>query len=163
MKKLIVIAAFLFVGLSNAQSIQEVEDFSKIKIETEAQVQIVHSNKSQVIFNKNKENLKGLKVTSEGNSLVITQDSKQHIPGLKIRIYTNNIKALAITGKSKVILTNFKYQNKMVILAENGAVVNTGDTKIRNLQILRSNDSKVISRYAKSTDEMVDGVLVAVN
>ena len=163
MKKILVITAALFVGLCTAQSIQEVDDFSKIKIDTEAQVEIVHSNKSQVIFNKNTENLKGLNVASDHNSLVITQNSKESIPGLKIRIYTNDVEALSITGKTQVTLTNFKYQDKMVIFAKKGAVVNTGDTKIKELQILRSNDSKVICNNAKSTDEMVDGEQVAAN
>jgi hypothetical protein len=163
MKKILVITAALFVGLCTAQSIQEVDDFSKIKIDTEAQVEIVHSNKSQVIFNKNTENLKGLNVASDHNSLVITQNSKESIPGLKIRIYTNDVEALSITGKTQVTLTNFKYQDKMVIFAKKGAVVNTGDTKIKELQILRSNDSKVICNNAKSTDEMVDGEQVATN
>jgi hypothetical protein len=163
MKKILVITAALFVGLCTAQSIQEVDDFSKIKIDTEAQVEIVHSNKSQVIFNKNTENLNGLNVASDHNSLVITQNSKESIPGLKIRIYTNDVEALSITGKTQVTLTNFKYQDKMVIFAKKGAVVNTGDTKIKELQILRSNDSKVICNNAKSTDEMVDGEQVATN
>jgi hypothetical protein len=163
MKKLLVITAVLFVGLCTAQSIQEVEGFSKIKIDTDAQIEIVHSNKSQIIFNKNTEDLKGLNVASDHNSLVITQSSKQSIPGLKIRIYTNDIEALSITGNTQVTLTNFKYQDRMVILANKGAVVNTGDTKIKDLQILRSNDSKVICHNAKSTDETVDGVQVGAN
>ncbi|WP_213521774.1 DUF2807 domain-containing protein [Nonlabens sp.] len=163
MKKILVITATLFVGLCTAQSIQEVDDFSKIKINTDAQVELVHSNKSQIIFNKNTENLKGLNVTSDHNSLVITQNSKQSIPGLKIRIYTNDIEALSITGNTQVTLTNFNYQDKMIILAQNGAVVNTGDTEIKKLQILRSNDSKVICNNAKSTDETVDGIRVATN
>jgi hypothetical protein len=163
MKKLIVITAVLFVGLCTAQSIQEVEDFSKIKIDTEAQVEIVHSNKSQIIFNKNLENLKGLNVVSDHNSLVVTQNSEQSIPGLKIRIYTDDIEALSITGKTQVTLTNFKYQDRMVIFANKGAVVNTGDTEIKELQILRSNDSKVIYNNAKSTNETVDGVPMVTN
>ncbi|QJP34558.1 hypothetical protein F0365_09200 [Nonlabens sp. Ci31] len=161
MKKIIVATALLFVGLCTAQSIQEVEDFSKIKIDTEAQVEIVHSSKSQLVFNKNSKDLKSLNITSDHNSLVITQNSKNSIPGLKIRIYTNDIEALSITGNSKVTLTNFTYQDRMVILAKKGAVVNTGDTEIKELQILRSNDSKVISTNAKTTNETVDGVLVA--
>lgn len=163
MKKVLVITAILFVGLCTAQSMREVEDFSKIKIDTDAQVEIVHSNKSQIIFNKDSEDLKGLKVASDHNSLVITQKSKQSIPVLKIRIYTNDIEALSITGNTQVTLTNFKYQDRMVILAKKGAVVNTGDTEIKNLQILRSNDSTVICNNARSTDETVDGVQVAAN
>jgi len=160
MKKLLLLTVILFAGICTAQTIQKVEDFSKIKIDTNAQVEIVYSNKSQVIFNKDSEELNDFTVTSIDNSLVIIQNPKKSISDLRIRIYTNDIKALAVKGSSTVTLSKFNYQDKMVVIAKQGATVNTGGTEIKDLQIIRSNDSKVICGKAKKTTEMVDGLLV---
>lgn len=160
MKKLLLLSVILFAGIGNAQTIQKMEDFSKIKIDTDAQVEIVYSNKSQVIFNKDSEELNDFTVTSIDNSLVIIQNPKKSVSDLRIRIYTNDIKALAVKGSSRVTLSKFNYQDKMLVIAKQGATVDTGDTEIKNLQIIRSNDSKVICGNAKKTTEMVDGLLV---
>jgi hypothetical protein len=160
MKKLLLLTVILFAGICTAQTIQKVEDFSKIKIDTDAQVEIVYSNKSQVIFNKDSEELNDFTVTSIDNSLVIIQNPKKSISDLRIRIYTNDIKALAVKGSSTVTLSKFNYQDKMVVIAKQGATVDTGGTEIKDLQIIRSNDSKVICGKAKKTTEMVDGLLV---
>lgn len=160
MKKLILLTAILFAGITTAQSIQEVKDFSKIKIDTDAQVEIVYSTKNQVAINKDAQDLS---IVSEGNALTILQNSNTKIEDLKIRIYTNDLKALSVTGDTKVTLTNFKYQNKMVVLVKQGAIVDTGDTEIKDLQIIRTDNSKVIAANAKNTKETVDGVLVAFN
>ena len=95
--------------------------------------------------------------------MTILQNSNTKIEDLKIRIYTNDLKALSVTGDTKVTLTNFKYQNKMVVLVKQGAIVDTGDTEIKDLQIIRTDNSKVIAANAKNTKETVDGVLVAFN
>jgi hypothetical protein len=160
MKKLIILTAILFSGICTAQTIQEVDDFSRIKIDTDAQVEIVRSNKSQVLFNKDSEDLNDFTVSHKDNSLLIIQNSKKSVSDLKIRIYTNNLKALAVTGSSTVTLSKFNYQDKMVVIANQGATVDTGGTEIKDLQIIRSNDSKVICGKAKKTTEMVDGLLV---
>jgi hypothetical protein len=160
MKKLIILTAILFSGICTAQTIQEVDDFSRIKIDTDAQVEIVRSNKSQVLFNKDSEDLNDFTVSHKDNSLLIIQNSKKSVSDLKIRIYTNNLKALAVTGSSTVTLSKFNYQDKMVVIANQGATVDTGDTNIQNLQVIRSNDSHVICPKAKKTTEMVDGLLV---
>ncbi|WP_405376967.1 GIN domain-containing protein [Nonlabens sp. Asnod3-A02] len=160
MKKLILLTVILFAGICTAQSIQEVSNFSKIKIDTDAQVEIVYSFKNQVAINKDTQDLS---ISTEGKSLTIKQNSNAKIEDLKIRIYTNDLIALSVTGDTKVTLSKFKYQNKMVILVKQGAIVDTGDTEIKDLQIIRTDDSKVIAANAKNTKETVDGVLVAFN
>ncbi|WP_405371033.1 GIN domain-containing protein [Nonlabens sp. Asnod2-A12] len=160
MKKLILLTVILFAGICTAQSIQEVSNFSKIKIDTDAQVEIVYSTKNQVAINKDTQDLS---ISTEGKSLTIKQNSNAKIEDLKIRIYTNDLTALSVTGDTKVTLSKFKYQNKMVILVKQGAIVDTGDTEIKDLQIIRTDDSKVIAANAKNTKETVDGVLVAFN
>jgi len=160
MKKLILLTAIFFAGICTAQSIQEVSNFSKIKIDTDAQVEIVYSTKNQVAINKD---VQGLNISTEGKSLTIKQNSNAKIEDLKIRIYTNDLTALSVTGDTKVTLSKFKYQNKMVVLVKQGAIVDTGDTEIKDLQIIRTDDSKVIATNAKNTKETVDGVLVAFN
>lgn len=163
MKNLILLIGILFSGICTAQTIQEVENFSKIKIDTDAEVEIVYSNKSQVVFNKDSDELENLSIISDNKSLVISNNSKESLPGLKIRIYTNDIKVLSILGKTSVILSKFKYLDKMIIIAKQGATVNTGDTNIKNLQINRSNNSDVICTNAQTTREIVDGLLIAAN
>jgi hypothetical protein len=163
MKKLLLLSVILFAGIGNAQTIQEMEDFSKIKIDTDAQVEIIYSSKSQVLFNKDSEDLNDFTITSKDDSLVIIQNSKESVSDLKIRIYTDDINAIAVTGNSLVTLSKFSYQDKMVVIAKQGATVDTGDTEIKNLQVIRSNDSKVICLKAKKMTEMVDGLMAATN
>ncbi|WP_298954807.1 DUF2807 domain-containing protein [uncultured Nonlabens sp.] len=160
MKKLILLTVILLAGICTAQSIQEVSNFSKIKIDTDAQVEIVYSLKNKVLINKD---VPDLSITTEGKSLRIKQHSNAKIEGLKIRIYTNELTALSVTGDTRVTLSKFKYQNKMVVLVQQGAIVDTGDTEIKDLQIIRSDDSKVIATKAKNKKETVNGVLVAFN
>ena len=163
MKKLILLLAVLFTGICNAQFIKEVDDFSKIKIDANAQIEIVHSTKTQVVFSKKEQDLKGLVVTSENNALRITDTSINTLKDLRIRIYTNDVEALSVDGNSKIVFNNFSYQDSMVIMATSGATVNTGDMIIKNLKIVRSSGSEVVCKNAKNTKESIDGVMVAMN
>lgn len=163
MKNLILLIGILFSGICSAQTVQEVDNFSKIKIDANAEVEIVYSNKSQVVFNKDSEELENLSVISDNKSLVISKTSKEELLGLKIRIYTNDVRVLFIQGKTSVTFSKFTYQDNMLIIAKQGATVNTGDTKIKNLQINRSSNSEVTCSNAKTTKEIVDGLLIAAN
>ncbi len=161
MKKLILMTAVLFAGICNAQFLQNVDDFSKIKIDADAQVEIVYSSKSAIAFNKNESEVKGMKISSENDALIISQNINQPIKNLKIRIYTNDVKALAVNGKSTVVFSKFKFQDTLVIMATQGAEINTGDMVVKNLNIVRSENSNVLCKNARSTKETVDGVAVA--
>ncbi|WP_124980071.1 GIN domain-containing protein [Nonlabens xiamenensis] len=154
MKNAFLLLAIMATSVCVAQSIQEVDSFSKIMIQADADVTIMKSTKDQVVFNAPDDQLSGFTIDSKNGNLVIKQNANS-IDGLKIRIYTNSLKALSVSGRSDVNLQNFTYESNMVIQASNSATVNTGNTQINDLKVIRSEDSKVVALKADKTDEVI--------
>jgi len=158
MKKYLFIATFFIAIIGFAQTNMDVKSFSKIKINADAQVEVMYSTKDRVMFNVNEEELSNFTVNSEKNNLTIQQNGKP-IPGLRIRIYTNKLRGLAVNGSSKVKLSKFYSIDNLSLLLKGNSMVDTGATKIKNLSISRNSTSQAIYANAVEVHEMVDGVV----
>ena len=161
MKNVVLVLALLIVAFAKAQTVQEVEDFHRIMIDTDAQVEVIYSPKSQVMMNLSEDQLSDLKVDVKNGALVIKQLNDKKINDLRIRIYTNRVSALAVKGDTEVSLSRFKFQNDLVVQTSDNSSVDLGELKVENLNIMRTKNSSVVCKEAKNTKETVDGVAVA--
>jgi hypothetical protein len=161
MKKFLCICSLLITTISFAQSVQEVNDFSKIMLDVDAQVEIVYSSQSKVIMSLPADQIQDVIVTSKNGSLVIKQTTSKEIDNLRIRIYTDQVTGLAVMSDGNVTFRDFNFQKNMTIQSNRGSVINTGDMQIENLNIIRSATSSIVAINAVTTKETVDGVLVA--
>ncbi|MGB5981327.1 MAG: DUF2807 domain-containing protein [Nonlabens sp.] len=161
MKKYLLVFAILFAGIVSAQSLQEVENFNRVKIDVDAQVEIMFSPKNEVMMSLPATVTKNIKVTSKNGALVITNTSASKLQNLRIRIYTNSLKALSVSKGADVDLKNFGYCKSLVVQTSGNSSVNTNDMKIEDLNIMRTSDSKVIAKNATNIKESVDNVAVA--
>ncbi|EAS19363.1 hypothetical protein BBFL7_00830 [Flavobacteria bacterium BBFL7] len=163
MKNYIFIATFFMAFIGFAQTtIMEVDSFSKIKIDADAQVEIVYSPKDQVIFNVNEDQLKNFTISSDNGSLSIQQNGTA-ISGLKIRIYTNQLKGMAVNGSGNVTLTKFNSMQSLYLSMKGSYTVNTGTAKIKNFTISRDANSKAIHENTVEVKESVNGSLLVTN
>ncbi len=160
MKNVVLVFALLIVAFAKAQSVQEVEDFHRIMIDTDAQVEVIYSPKSQVMMNLSEDQISDLKVEVKNGALIIKKLNDEKINDLRIRIYTNRVSALAVKGDTDVSLSRFKFQNDLVVQTSDNSSVDLGELKVENLNIMRSKNSKVTCKAAKNTKETVDGVVV---
>lgn len=160
MKNYFLVLAILFTGLISAQTVRQVEDFDRIKIEINAQIEIVKSNKNEVMMSLADEKLKDVTVNSNNGALVISQTSDIPHEDLRIRIYTNSLTALSVSKGADVDLKNFGYSQSLVVQTSGKSSVDTNDMKIENLNIMRTSDSKVVAKYANNIKETVDNTTV---
>lgn len=160
MKNVVLVFALLVVAFAKAQSVQEVEDFHRIMIDTDAQVEVIYSPKSQVMMNLPEDQLTNLNVDVKNGALIIKQLNDKKIEDLRIRIYTNRISALAVKGDTEVSLSRFKFQNDLVVQTSDNSSVDLGELKVENLNIMRTKNSSVVCKDAKNRKETVDGVVV---
>lgn len=162
MKNYIFIATFFMAFIGFAQTSMEVESFSKIKIDADAQIEIVYSTKDQVMFNVDENQLKDFTISSDNGSLTIKQNGNS-IDGLKIRIYTNQLKGMAVNGNGNVTLTKFTKMENLYLSMKGSYTVDTGEAKIKNFTISRDANSKAIHENAVEVKESVNGTLLVVN
>lgn len=162
MKKYLFIATFFTAILGFAQTNIEVDSFSKIKIDANAQVEIIYSNSDKIMFNVDESQLENFTINSDNGMLTIRQNGKS-IPNLKIRIYTYNVKGISAKGSGKVSLSKFKYINNLFLSVNGGYIINTGDSNIKNLMISRDKISKAVYTNTDKVTETVDGTLMATN
>jgi hypothetical protein len=159
MKKFLSICILLLTATGFAQSVQKVDDFSRVMIDVEAQVEIVHSTQSKVIMSLPEDQLKDITVTSKDGSLMIKQNSSKSHKNLRIRIYTSRLNGLAVMSDGNVDLRDFKSQDNLTIQSNGSATINTGDAKIKNLNIIRTGTSSVMHKNTENLKESVDGVM----
>ncbi|MGJ8683969.1 MAG: GIN domain-containing protein [Nonlabens sp.] len=158
MKKYLCIAAFLVTTLGFAQINMEVASFSKIKIDANANVEIVYSYKDQVMFTASEEQLKNFSISSENNTLTIQQNGSD-IPGLRIRIFTNSLKAIALNGNGNMLLSKFTFLDSLYLSMKGSYITDLSDATIENLVISRDANSKAIFENAKKVQESINGTL----
>ncbi len=163
MKNLLCICALFIAATVNAQSIQEVDDFSRVMLDVDAQVEIIYSSDSKVMMSLPQDQIEGIIVTSKNGSLMIKQTSSKSYANLRIRIYTDKLDGLAVMSDATVSLRDFKVQENLTIQSDGASMIDTGDTTIKNLMINRSSASKVTYKNSDSVRESVDGVMVSMN
>jgi hypothetical protein len=163
MKNLLCICALFIAATSYAQSIQEVDDFSRVMLDVDAEVEIVYSSESKVMMSLPQEEVDGIVVSSKNGSLTIKQTSSKSYSNLRIRIYTDRLDGLAVMSNGNVNLRNFKTQDNLIIQSDGSSVIDTGETTIKNLTINRSSKSKVMYKNSDSVKESVDGVMTSMN
>lgn len=159
MKKFLSICILLVTATGIAQSVQEVDDFTRVMLDVNAQVEIVYSTQSKVMMSLPEDQLQDIMVSSKNGSLKIQQNSSKSHDNLRIRIYTNRLTGIAVMSDGNVDLRDFSSQDSLTIQSKGAATINTGDMIIKNLNIIRSSDSNVTSKNAGTIKESVDGVI----
>lgn len=147
MKKILLIAAIAIAGTATAQVSKELNSFNRLKINSNAQIEIHHSISSKIQFSGNQNQLDQSITTNDDNTLEL--NSLTNNPADRYRIYTNNLQALQIDGNAKITFVGFDKLNRLSVKSNNAAQLDLGDMVVTNLVM---DETKVGSRIADNVE-----------
>ena len=157
MKNLILVAAIIVAGIAHAQVSTEIDNYSKIKIDGNASVEILYSTDSRIQYSGSMEEL-NKNISKDSEKLMIEGDDKN----VRIRIFTNNLKAIQASGSARVLVNGFTSLSSLNVQTTENARLDLGDIRIENLSISQNDDSTVKSTGAISKTVIRNGKLVAI-
>jgi len=154
MKKIFLIAAIAIAGTATAQVSKELNRFNRLKINSNAQIEIHKSTTSKIQFTGNEIELNQAVVSNNDGTLELV--SLNDINS-RYRIYTANIQALQIDGNAQVTFVGFGKLERLSVKTSNEALLDLDNTLVKNLLIDKENSSTVRVADTNSGTYRVDG------
>ncbi|KQC34202.1 hypothetical protein AAU57_13295 [Nonlabens sp. YIK11] len=154
MKKIILIACLAIAGTINAQVSKDLNRFNRIKIDSNAQIEVHLSQTSKIQFSGSEDQLDQYIISNEVGTLELrTSNDKDS----RYRIYTNDLKALQIEGNAIVTFKGFDTLDRLSIKTSKDALVDLGSIVVTNLVVDKDKDSTVRVAAASGATYRIDG------
>jgi len=154
MKKIILIAIMAIASTVNAQVSKELNDFTRLKITSNAQIEVHMSNTSKIQFSGNEAQLNQSIVYNQSGTLELNDLRNKDS---RYRIYTNDLKSLQIEGDAIVTFKGFERLARLSIKTSNDALVDLGNTIVTNLVVDKDKASTVRVATTSGATYRVDG------